>query len=244
MIISIYNQKGGVGKTTTAHTLAAGLCKRGFSVLAVDLDGQANLTNICGIATDRNTAYDLLTGDTFEPIKTGSFDLIPGSGKLDGADGYINAPDLLLEALSRYKSAYDFIILDSPPALGMIGLNALAASDRVIIPVHADKLSAQGVEKLAAFIARIRTEYNPGLKIDGLLLTGYNGRAVIAREYREYFADRAQALQTRLYNATIREGVAVQEAQTVNESVFDYAPRAKVTADYNAFIDEFLTGCK
>lgn len=242
MIISIYNQKGGVGKTTTAHTLAAGLSKRGFSVLAVDLDGQANLTNIFGVGSTDNTAFELLTGEKCEPISAGGVDLIAGSGKLDGADGYIKSHDLLLEALGEYRSKYDFIILDNPPALGMIGLNALVTSDRVIIPVQASKLSAQGVEKLAGFIEKIKDQYNPGLTIDGLLLTRYDGRPVINREYRAYFDGRAKGLKSKLYAATIRAAAAVEEAQTSNESLFDYSPRANVTADYNAFIDEFLSG--
>lgn len=246
-VYAIINQKGGVGKTTTAAALWAGLTSKGYKVLAVDLDAQANLSFNAGASTDDLTSLELLTGEATaaEAIQhTQSGDIIPASRALAGADSTITKTGKeyrLKEALEPIKGEYDFIILDTPPALGILTVNALTACTSVIIPAQADIFSLQGIEQLAGTIEPVKRYCNSDLDIAGILLTRYSARSILSKEVAELAQQLASKLGTRLFNTTIREAISVKEAQISQQSIFDYAGKSNVAADYNAFIEELLT---
>lgn len=245
-IIAIINQKGGVGKSTTAEALAAGIHLKGYRVLSIDLDAQANLSYTAGASTNGATVLGVLTGeiqaeDAIQHTATG--DIIAASKALAGADAFISDTGKeyrLKEALEPISVAYDFIILDTPPALGILTINALTACDSVIIPAQADIYSLQGIEQLAETMKPVKKYCNPALSIEGILLTRYSPRSILSREVAELADQLAVRLESRLFKATIRDAVAVKEAQISQESIFNYAPKAKVTEDYKAFIEELL----
>lgn len=244
--LAIINQKGGVGKSTTAEALAAGLSLKGYKTLSIDLDAQSNMTYTAGAKTDGATALGVLTGevDIAAAIQhTDSGDIIAASKALAGADAFITNTGKeyrLKEALEPTRAEYDFIIVDTPPALGILTINALTACDSVIIPAQADIYSIQGIEQLAETMKPVKKYTNPALTIEGILLTRYSPRSVLSREVAELAEKIAAKLGTKLFKATIREAVAVKEAQISQQSLYSYAPKAKVTEDYNRFIAELL----
>lgn len=246
--IAIINQKGGVGKSTTAFTLASGLKNKGYKTLCIDMDAQGNLSYTANANDDLLTIYDLLAedADINQAIQhTKNFDLIASSKALSGADGFIT--DIgkeykLKEILESVKNNYDYIIIDTPPALGILTVNALTACDSVIIPAQADIYSLQGIEQLSKTIQPIKKYCNDKLKIDGILLTRYSPRAILSREVAEIANDLAQNLNTKVFKSTIREAIAVKESQINKQSLFDYAPNSNVTNDYLNFINELLKG--
>lgn len=244
---AVINQKGGVSKSTISAVLLSGLKKRGFRTLAVDLDAQENLSFT--VAADTNTrenTHRLLTEKCSVPDliqHTEYGDIISASKSLSGADTFIietGKEYRLKEALEQISDNYDYIILDTPPALGILTVNALTAADSVIIPAQADVYSLQGIAQLADTIQVVRKYCNPDLKIEGILLTRYNARAVLNRDIANMMQKQAENLQTKVFQTTIREAVAVREAQISQKSIFDYAPKANVTEDFHQFIDELL----
>lgn len=247
-IITISNQKGGVGKTTTAHALLTGLANMGYKVLALDADPQTNLTYTTGINMDDTPdLYNLLKKqasflEVVQQVKPG-FDIIPGSLDLAGADMEFTAAGreyMIREALEPVKEKYDFCIIDTPPTLGILTVNALTASHKIIVPMAADVYSLQGLSQLQGMVENVKKYCNPGLIIDGLLLTKYSDRAIINRNLKDSLQQTAAQLHTRLYKTTIREAVAVKEIQFLQSDIFTEYPKAKVTEDYKQFIKEFL----
>ncbi len=246
-IITVTNQKGGVGKTTTAHALASGLQSRGYKILVIDLDPQSNLTYTLGIENPEYTIYELFT-DEAKPEqaikKTDQGDIIPGSLFLAGADMEFTKPGreyILKEIIEPLQEQYNYIIIDTPPALGILTTNALTASGSLIIPMGADIFSLQGLSQLQGLIENVRKYCNKNLLIEGLLITRYNGRIVLSRELKEVMEDAALKLNTKVFNSVIREGVAIREAQALQTDIFTNTPKANVTKDYNKFIDELLS---
>ena len=162
---------------------------------------------------------------------------------LAGADAFlteIGKEYKLKEALEQVGGGYDYIVIDTPPALGILTINALTACDSVIIPAQADIYSLQGIADLADTIKQIKKYCNPALTIEGILFTRYSSRSAFNKELAELAGELAAKLGTRVFTTTIREAVAVKKAQAVQQSVFEYEPRAKVTEDYRAFIEELL----
>lgn len=249
-VIAIVNRRGGVGKTATAHALGAGLCDRGYKVLFVDLDSQTNLTYDTGAQPGKHTSMDILTGDAKAPdtiIKTNKGDIIPASPALSGADILLtgnNKEYRLKEALQPLKDTYDYVVIDTPPALGTIAINALTASDMAVIPAQAEVHSLQGIGLLSEIIGAVRQRTNPDLQIDGILLTRYNGRAIISKDMKDNLEAIARNLNTRVYKTPIRECISIKEAQALRQDIFTYANKSNASKDYNAFIDELLSNQK
>ncbi len=245
-IIAVAIQKGGTGKSTTALNLTAGLTARDYKVLAVDLDAQGNLTGTAGARKDGATALGVLTGEveTRDAIQHTSVGDIIGSNKaLAGADAFITDTGKeyrLKEALEPVEAKYDYIVLDTPPALSILTINALTACHSVIIPAQADLYSLESIEELAETMKPVKKYCNPDLTIAGILLTRYNPRAVLTQDATDLARQLAANLGTKVFRSTIREAIAVKESQMNQQSLFSYAPRANVTEDYNCFITELL----
>jgi chromosome partitioning protein len=247
-IIAIINQKGGVGKSTTALALGAGLTLRGYRVLFVDLDAQGNLTYALGAESRGVTVMELLqqVNRPEEAIQqTNSGDLIASSPALSGADALIVATGKeyrLKEALEPLRGIYDYCILDTPPALGILTVNALTACKGAIIPAQADIFSLQAIGNLSDTIETVRRYCNPELHIMGIVLTRYAARTIISREVADVMEKVATGLNTKLYRTKIREATALKESQATRMSIFEYAPRSNASADYNDLIDEIIGG--
>lgn len=239
--ICCINQKGGVGKTTVALATAQGI---GGRVLFVDLDPQRNASSVLRVTGAERTSLDVLEGECSarEAISSaGGIDAIAADARAANADKRIEgvgAEHRLREALEGVSGDYDYCIIDTPPALGILAVNALTASDAAVIPAQADMFSLEGIGQLASTIDAVRTYSNVTLGVAGIVLTRYNGRTTLSREIREAAQEAAGALGTRVFDATIREGIAVKEAQAVREPIFDYAPRAKVTQDFRSYLSE------
>ena len=244
--IAVINQKGGVGKSTTAHALGAGLILKGYSVLFVDLDYQGNLSYSMGANTKGYNALGVLERPETakEEIQhTPQGDIIASSPKLAGADKLLEETGKeyrLKEALESLQGAYDYIIVDTPPALGILTINALTACTGAIIPAQADIYSLQGIAQLNSTIETVKKYCNPSLSIMGIVLTRFNGRSIIRREVAEMLEQTAEQLHTKLYSTKIRECVSIVEAQAMKKPIYSYAPRSNATADYKALVAEML----
>jgi chromosome partitioning protein len=243
---AIINQKGGVGKSTTAHALGAGLSFKGFRVLFVDLDAQANLTHTLSIKPGGPISMDVLMREATAPqaiVHGERWDCIPAAPALSGADMTLNVTGKeyrLREALEPIAGNYDYIVIDTPPALGILAVNALTACTGVIIPAQADIYSLQGIGHLYGTIETVRKYCNPNLHIKGILLTRYNPRSILTRDITDMIEQTAKELNTIVYKTAIREAIAIKEAQARQRDIFDYAPKGNATEDYRRFVEEVL----
>lgn len=246
--IAVINQKGGVGKSTTALAIGAGLSLKGYSVLFIDLDAQGNLSYTLGADTKGYNAMGVLERPETakEEIQhTPQGDIIASSPKLAGADKLLEETGKeyrLKEALESLQGAYDYIIVDTPPALGMLTINALTACTGAIIPAQADIYSLQGIGQLNSTIETVKKYCNPSLSIMGIVITRFNGRSIIRREVAEMLEHTADQLHTKLFSSKIRECTALVEAQATKQNIYSYAPRSNATADYKALVDEIIKG--
>lgn len=223
--------------------MAAGLSRRGYHVLAVDTDGQHSLTMICAAQALPCTLSDVIAGrkhaaDAIRPTSQG-FDILPGDLSLSELPKAYKL-DTLRGILEGIASSYDYCVIDTPPALSLLTMSALVAASAVVIPAIPDVLSLYGIDQAAETLDAIRP-YNAALSV-GILLTQYSDRRNIDRTMKETITERAQAMGATVYRQTIRAGVAVPEAHLIRQDIYTTAPRAGVTADYTAFIDEFLKG--
>lgn len=246
-IIALANRKGGVGKSTTTTALSSGLIDKGYKVLVIDLDAQRNTTSTLRARVEKNTIFDVLANDinVKETIRhTEGADIIPASKSLSGIDKLLDTMTgreyKLKEALEPVMSSYDYCIIDTPPSLSIITINALTATNRVIIPAQADIYSLEGIKDLYEAIAPVKKYCNRSLKVDGILLTRYDKRSILTKEMTEVIKQYAEEQGTSLYDTKIREAIAIKEAQVKREVILNYAPKAKVTLDYKAFIEEEL----
>ena len=246
--IAIIAQKGGTGKTTTAQALAAGLKNRGARVLLVDADPQGNLTYAMGKSTTRANLYSVLLEETTaqEAIQIiGSIGLIAASPLLATLDLILTQARKeyrLKKALNSIAGQYEYCIIDTPPALGILTTNALTASNGAIITAQADIFSLQGIGALSPIFQAIRSHTNPGLTIEGILLTRHNPRTIISREILSMLEETAQQMHTKVFNTTIRENTAIKEAQATRQDIYTYDSASNAAADYKAFIDELMRG--
>jgi chromosome partitioning protein len=245
-ITTVINQKGGVGKTTTAHALVTGLKKENHKVLAVDADPQGNLSYTMGADISIQGLYEALREDV--PIteaiqKTSDGDILPSTLLLAAADMEFTGTgrEWLLTGIFQYiAEEYTHIIIDSPPTLGILTINALTASTDVVIPMGADIYSLQGLYQLYSTIEKVKKFCNREIIIAGLLLTRYNSRHILTRDIREGIENKAGELKANLFESKIREGIAIKEAQTKQMSIFDYAPQSNPAQDYENFLQEYL----
>ena len=246
MVLTVANQKGGVAKTTTAAAIASGARAAGLRVLAVDLDPQANLTFTMGGDLDAEGVGELLRGEckASEAIQaTEQGDLMAAGYELSGyvldeKQGFRR----LRNALNPIRKKYDLVVIDTPPALGVLLANALVASDEVLIPTTADITALQGLTRLTGFIQSAQRE-NKGLKYAGVVFTRWSGRTIQDREMREVVEGGCEKLGVPVCRTAIREAVAAREAQSYRESIHEYAPKSKPAQDYRALLDELgITG--
>ena len=244
--IAIINRKGGVGKTATAHTLGAGLMKTGKRVLFVDLDSQMNLSFVMNAAITPKNSMALLMGEvtTKEAIQhTPNGDIIAASEDLAAADMTFTQKRkeyILREALDEVKKAYDYVIIDTPAALGTLTTNALTAADYGIITVQPEVFSLQGLGQLYKIIETVTAYSNKDLKIKGILITRFDKKTVLSRDMQSDMNEAAQQLHTFVYKYPIRECIAVKEAQARQTDIFTYSPRSNAAKDYKAFLEEFI----
>ena len=243
---AVINQKGGVGKSTTALAIAQGLKLRGYSVLLVDLDAQGNLTYSTGASPEGYNALGVLQRPETARAEiqlTKQGDIIASTPALVGADTILTQTGKeyrLKEALATVAPVYDYCVIDTPPALNMLTINALTACDGAIIPTQADIYSVQGIAQLQSNIEAVKKYCNPSLTIKGILITRFNSRSIVRREVATMLEDTARKLNTKVFATKIRECTALVEAQLVKQSIYAYAPKSNATADYKAFIDELL----
>ncbi len=244
IIISIVLQKGGTGKSTTAQALASTLGFKNEKVLLVDLDPQSNVTYSSGADNPAHTVFDLLGGDCGADealVHCKYYDLLAADTYLTNIEMAEKVePTLLKNALEPVKGNYDFIIIDTPPALGNLSFNSLVASDYAVIPTEPRPFALQGIGRLNDTIKTIQNALNPSLKVLGILLIKYSNRTVLNRDIKAMIEDYAKQMGTVVFNASIREGIAVAEAQTVRKPLLDYAKNSKPNIDYKAFTAELL----
>lgn len=246
-LIAVANQKGGIGKTTTATALAAGLKLRGYRVLLIDTDPQCSASDTYQAMIDgAATLYDLLCeGESIQETiqHTPSGDIIPCDPLLAEANKkltHLGDEKLLKKALSAILPDYDYIILDTPPGAGILLHNALTAGDYLIIPITADRYGLQGLSQLRDTIEAIQENTNPGLKVGGLLLIRHNERTNLSKIVSENFPAIAAQMGTQLFSTYIRESVVTKEAQTNRTTLFNHAPESTTAQDYNTFLDELI----
>lgn len=250
-VIAIVNQKGGVGKSTTAAALISGLSAKGYKVLGIDLDAQsANLSFIFKAKQDKPTTLELMTKaakieDAIQDTPQGK--LVAANKGLVGIDALLTQTGKeyrLRESIEPVRDKYDYIIIDTPPMLNVLSVNALTAADRVIIPLQADILSLQGVKDVVDTFTPIKQYCNPQLKLEGLLFTRFKPRTIFSRDILTVADKLAKELGTKVYQAKIRDATAQMEVIAAGQSIFDYAANSNIANDYTAFINEFVKGVK
>lgn len=237
-IISIINQKGGVGKTTTAQNLTAGLRLENKKVLLLDLDAQCNLTLLQQATKYKYNILNVLKNEV--DINTAvEKDFIAGSKFLVGENTEIELNKLKNE-LQKLKTDYDYIIIDTPPALSNITINALTASTDIIITITADLLPIQGLVDLYKTVQSIQKTSNKNLNIKGILVTRFNKRTILGRTMLNSLIDIAEKLNTKVLNTKIRDSISIKESQAKMTDIFKYARYSTAGRDYRALVKEIL----
>ncbi len=247
-VVSIYNQKGGVGKTTTNINLGAYISLLGYKVLVIDADPQGNTTSGFGFERDNleNTLYDgMINGISMKDIilktRYENLDLVPSHADLAGAEIEMNQDSekelRIKKLIDQLNSKYDYIFIDCPPSLGLISINALTASHSVLIPIQCEYYAIEGVSQLVKTIDLVRRGLNIPLEVEGIALTMYDGRTKlslqVAEEVRKFFKDR-------VYKTVIPRNVRLAEAPSYGETIQEYAPSSKGAIAYKKLAKEFV----
>jgi chromosome partitioning protein len=247
--IAIFNQKGGVGKTTTNINLAACLAIKGKKILVLDIDPQGNTTSGLGVSKRKlsDTVYNILIDKNYDPrravIHTAveNLDLIPASVDLAGAEVELvqieEREKTLKHGLDQVKGDYDYIFIDCPPSLGLLTINSLTAVDSVLIPIQCEFYALEGVSQLVSTIELVKKSLNPRLEIEGVVLSMFDGRtnlsAAVVQEVKKYFRDK-------VYSTVIPRNVTLAEAPSYGQPVITYDPRSRGAEAYVDFAEEFL----
>jgi chromosome partitioning protein len=248
VVISIVNQKGGVGKTTTAVNLAAGLAEAGKFVLLVDLDPQGNATSGLGIKNKelQNGLYHTLVGqsrahDVVANTLHAGLRVIPSTPDLAGANVELVSVDgrekKLSDVLSEVKHAYDFILIDCPPSLGILTLNGLVAADHILIPVQAEYYALEGLEQLLKTVELVRDNIKPELNVLGAILTMFDGRNKLSEEV---MSELYKFFPNNIFRSVIPRTVRLAEAPSYGQSIFHYEPKGKGAKAYERLSREIL----
>jgi len=251
-IISIVNQKGGVGKTTTTNNLGYALAeKENKRTLLIDLDPQMNLSNTLGIDcyAQKNSIYDVLKdkglplSSVIQKTSHEKLDIIPSAFELTGAEieftKRISFASLLSKSFSEsLKEDYDFILIDCPPNLGILTINALSASSHIIIPIQPEVYSLYGIDMLLSTYEEIQEEVNPDLEIMGVLITMHDGRLSLHKEMTEKIND---YFKKNVFKTIIKTNTTLKEAQSNNQAIFEYDGRARGAKNYESLAEEVIT---
>lgn len=244
-VITIFNQKGGVGKTTTVVNLSAALANSKKKVLVIDLDPQANATSGLGVDKEQeHNVYDLLINDNEDiVIKTENknIDVISSNGDLAGIEIELSQQNnwqyRLKEKIKDVKDNYDYLIIDSPPSLGVLSMIALVASDSILVPVQCEYYALEGVGQLMSTITLVRDSFNPELVIEGVILCMYDGRTnlsiQVAEEVKSFFEDK-------VFKTVIPRNVRLAEAPSFGMNIFDYDANSKGAKAYKSLAKEFI----
>ena len=247
-VVSIINQKGGVGKTTTAVSLAAAVGAKGFKVLLADIDPQGNSTSGFGINKRKivNSSYDILVKDinaNDAVVKTQfkNVDIIPADLNLAGAEVELieieKRESRLKMAVAQLWDKYDYIFFDCPPSLGLITINALTASDTFLVPVQCEFYALEGLAQLMATVRQVKRLYNPHIELEGVLQTMYDGRLNLTQQV---VTEIKKFLPNKVYKTTIPRNVRLSEAPSFGEPIMYYDKNSKGAIAYNEFAEEFL----
>lgn len=244
-IIGVINQKGGVGKTTTAISLAAALAKHRETLL-VDLDPQANASSGVGIESPELTIYDVLVGNASArrailPTAIEHLSVLAASPDLAGAAVELDATSdnlkLLAKALLGVRASYPFIVIDSPPSIGALTLNSLAAADQLVIPLQAEYYALEGIASMMDTVERVRGSLNPELTILGIVLTMFDNRTKLSQEVEDNVRNHFGSL---VFNTVIPRNVRLAEAPSYGQPIFSYAPTSQGAQSYRKLAEEVL----
>ena len=245
-IVGVINQKGGVGKTTSAINLAAALAER-RRVLLVDMDPQANASSGVGVRGAESTIYDVLIGDlsarrAIADTDTENLKVLPASMELSGAAVELDASTanmkLLTKALIGVRPNFDFIIVDAPPSLGALTLNALVAADHLVIPLQTEYYALEGIASMMDTVERLRSSLNPNLNILGILLTMYDSRTRLSQEVEENVRKHFAEL---VFSAVIPRNVRLAEAPSYGQPIYAYAPTSAGAQAYRQLSEEVIS---
>src|SRR6476620_9388659 len=247
-IVAVANQKGGVGKTTTSINLAASIASRGYRVLLVDFDPQGTASSGVGYPRDKVelTIHDALVGEValdalIRPTDITALFIVPPTTDLVGAEieliGAEQRERYLANALAPVAADYDYIVIDCPPSLGMLTLNALVAADGIVVPMQAEYFALEGLSALTATIEKVKAAYNPHLTIDGVLFTMFDGRMNLANQVR---AEVAKYFGDKVLETTVPRNVRLSEAPSHGQPCLLYDLRCPGTKSYLAVADEFI----
>lgn len=247
-IISIVNQKGGTGKTTTTINLGSALAKLGKKVLLLDLDPQGNLSYSLGLSDTKYSMAHVLEGKkTLNDIiiKKDGVHIAPGSGELVDIEISLvslkNRERFLKEKLSELKESYDYILIDSPPSLSILTLNSLNAATEVLIPLQLEVLTMQGLGQILATVQQVKNTFNPKLKVKGIAFVMYDSRRKLSHEVYEYIKEN---VEENIFKTFIRSNVKIAEAPSFGKSVLDYDPNSYGASDYMSLAKEIVKSGK
>ncbi|MCB9366111.1 MAG: ParA family protein [Calditrichaeota bacterium] len=247
--IAIANQKGGVGKTTTAVHLAAGMALEGFPTLLVDLDPQANATAGLGVKPEESQigVYDVLINETpakeaVRATNVAGLSILPADTRLHGAEielvSKLARERILAEALDGLKGQFQFVILDTPPSLGLLTLNGMASADTIIVPMQCEYYALEGLAQLMKSVNLVKRHLNPKIEIEGILLTMYDGRLNLTKQVADEITG---VFEKRVYKTMILRNVRLSEAPSFGQTVYTYDPMSRGAQNYREFTVEFLS---